>query len=572
MSRFTAIRATIGALVLAAATVGTQAARADTHAIIMGIDSYASPRHPKLLAAVADATDLQHVLKSRGVADVHALVNDQATLEGFNQAWSDVTQHAKSGDTIMVTFAGHGIRVPEDGPERRSKDGWNSGFILYPYDEKSAPQQILLDVHLYDLFKTQSDRGIKIFWLVDACHAGAGVRGNLDPRIPKKPVRLETYDVVSAPPPPTPAASTFHPRPPIPGLVAFSATDERFSVEEVEINGVLRGALSWSVARALESRSAFGQGPITPQALQDFVAPLVRENTRQARQQTPVFTFSDPSEALIAFNGASAAPADPVAPAASLPPLKDIKIALLGADDPTLQQPGAVFVKDKASAELMWDAQRGALENSVGDIIASCHGAGDECKSQRFLPRAIAARRVIDSLVAAMSKGQAPLSVTLKYQQGPKAGGLVDAPLAESDKTVSLQVPNPDTPFVTVFDVTAEGDIDFVYPINSGRIHDPVALPQGQPLDIRDVPISSPFGLDTVVFITTPTPLTQLHQELLKIDPHGGWKPHGGDGLDLFDALQTALRGTSFRIGMRSQVTCKIVKDGLCDWSALSTP
>jgi hypothetical protein len=66
--------------------------------------------------------------------------------------------------------------------------------------------------------------------------------------------------------------------------------------------------------------------------------------------------------------------------------------------------------------------------------------------------------------------------------------------------------------------------------------------------------------------------LPELHKTLLAIDPHGGGKPGGGDGVDLFDALQAALRGTSFRIGIQSQVTCKIVKDGLCDWSASSTP
>jgi hypothetical protein len=565
------IRSSIAAMLLAGANLVAGVACADTHALVIGIDAYASPKHPKLRAAVADASDLLHVLQARGVSDAQALINEQATREGFEQAWSDLTKRAKSGDTIVVTFAGHGIRVPEDGPERRSPDGWNSGFILYPYDEKAQPQQILLDVHLYDLFKTQSDRGVKIFWLVDACHAGAGVRGNLDPRIPKKPVRLETYDVAAAPPPPPPPASTFHPRPPIPGLVAFSATDERFSVEEVPIGGVLRGALSWSVARAFESTTAFSQGPITPKSLQDFVAPLVRENTRQARQQTPVFTFADPSEALIAFGGGAPPPAAPPK-GGPLPALKDVKVAILGVDEPTLQEPGAIFVKDKAAADLIFDAQHGRLENNLGDVIASCPRLGEECTPERFLPRAIAARRVVDSLVAAMAKGQAPLPVTLKYQDGAKAGTPVDGPLAESDKSVSLQVPKLDTPYVTAFDVTAEGAIDFIYPIETSRIHDPVAAPPGQPLDIRDVPINEPFGLDTVVFITTPSPLPELHKTLLAIDPHGGGKPGGGDGVDLFDALQAALRGTSFRIGIQSQVTCKIVKDGLCDWSASSTP
>jgi len=156
------VRAPILAVLFGAA-IASGAARAETHALVIGIDVYASPKHPKLLAAVADANDLLHVLKSRGVGDLRALINEQATREAFEQSWTDVTARAKPGDTIVLTFAGHGIRVPEDGPVRRSQDGWNSGFILYPYEEKSQPQQILLDVHLYDLFKVQSDRGVKIF-------------------------------------------------------------------------------------------------------------------------------------------------------------------------------------------------------------------------------------------------------------------------------------------------------------------------------------------------------------------------------------------------------------------------
>jgi hypothetical protein len=68
----------------------------------------------------------------------------------------------------------------------------------------------------------------------------------------------------------------------------------------VPIDSVLRGALSWSVARAFDNTIAFGQGPITAKALQDFVAPLVSYYTRK---QTPVFTFADPSEALLDFGG-----------------------------------------------------------------------------------------------------------------------------------------------------------------------------------------------------------------------------------------------------------------------------
>jgi hypothetical protein len=88
------IRSSIAALLLAGATLIAGAARADTHALVIGIDAYASPKHPKLRAAVADANDLLHVLQARGVGDAHALINEQATREGFEQAWNDLTKRA----------------------------------------------------------------------------------------------------------------------------------------------------------------------------------------------------------------------------------------------------------------------------------------------------------------------------------------------------------------------------------------------------------------------------------------------------------------------------------------------
>jgi hypothetical protein len=289
-------------LLLASFLAPAGEALAETHALVIGIDVYGSPKHPKLQGAVADANDLLHVLQARGVSDAHELINEQATREAFEQAWSDLIQRVKSGDTIVLTFAGLGIRVPEDGPERRSPDGWNSGFVLYPYDETSQPQQILLDARLYDLFKAQSDRGVKIFWLVDASHTRVWNCGCVDSQIPHQSIRLETYDNIVAAPP-LPPASTFHPRPPLAGVVAFSATDETFPLEEARIDGATRGALSWSVARAFENTTAFGQGLITPKALQDFVAPLTM---LQARRQKPVFVYSAPEETLIDFGAGPA--------------------------------------------------------------------------------------------------------------------------------------------------------------------------------------------------------------------------------------------------------------------------
>ena len=523
------------------------------HAILIGIDQYASPRRHRLLAAVADASDFDRVLKAQAIGDVTLLTNAKATRAAFEAAWSAVASRALPADTIVLTFAGHGILEPEKSPVRHTPDGRNKGFILYGYDEASPKEadEILRDEHLYDLFAPLAQRGVKILFVADACHSGFATRG-VDARVPERPVRMESYDEEAAPPPPLPPASTFEPRPALPGVVVLSATVENQTIDEPEIEGVARGALSWSVARTLESRLGKGEGrAITPPALQDAVVDLVREATKRSRQQTPVFRYLNADEGLFATD-VPAIKARVAAPSPhGLPALAGVNLAIIGtAQKPLGAIPGAIMVTDKTKATLLWDAQRQDLLGSGGDVLAS--GIADDRLGQSVL-----ARQVVNALTEAMAANGNPSTVRL-FRSEDASRTAVNGPLKLGER-VTFSLEKPATRYVTAFDINADGTVQFLWPIHMGDQADPVETPTDRPLTF-DAPVVPPFGMDTLVFLTTDVPLNDLHGILTEIH-----KQNLG-ALALYKALEASLQDIPFGIGMQTQVTCREVKeDGLCD-------
>ncbi len=535
---------------------GAALARPEAYALLLGIDTYASPRRHPLLAAVADVRDFEGVLGKRGV-HVVSLVNHEATLSAFDAAWAGLAAKARPGDTIVVTFSGHGIKEPELSPVRHSVDGFNNGFILYPYDEAKQPNEILRTEYLYDLFQAQSRRGVKILFIADACHAGPGVRGVPDARAPARAVRFETYDVQAAPPPPPPPLSTYRPRPLPKGVVILSATDENSTILEATINGAQRGALSWAVARGLEGPvDAQHGGVITARELWNFVAPQLREATATAKPQTPQLRALDVSEVLFDF-ATSEAPGQPDGVTSALPPLQDVALAQVGERvDAAPVVPGAVAGSNTATASLLWDKGRNQLLDTTGDVIAS--GIDEPA-----LARAVAGRQVKVALINAMLARGKPLETSVEsdaYAGSPSS----DKALFAAGERVAFTLKEPDTPHITAFDIVGDGTIQFLWPdAVSGASPE---TPTGGPLRFT-APVSAPYGLDTVVFISTARPLPDLHKAIRDI------QDRKGDALALYRALQAGLAGVAFNIGMQSEFTCAIIREnGLCDTNVSSVP
>src|SRR5208282_5508333 len=161
---------------VAVALMGVPASASELRAIVIGFNNYQNLQ--KLLGAEADAVDIAAVLRKRGVHDLVVMSDPSETTEDFRAEWSAMTARASPGDRMMLTFAGHGIRVPETRTPKRTPDGYDKGFLFPTYDQDAHPDELLRDEDLYDLFKATAAKNLRILFVVDACHAGSGIRGN----------------------------------------------------------------------------------------------------------------------------------------------------------------------------------------------------------------------------------------------------------------------------------------------------------------------------------------------------------------------------------------------------------
>ncbi|AVF02943.1 MULTISPECIES: caspase family protein [Devosia] len=495
-----------------------QPGSAEIKALVVGIDDYAHKQ--ALRGSVNDARDLVAVLGAVPETEVTILTNGEATRAAFERAWETILASATAGDTVLLSFSGHGIRVPQREGAMTTPDGFEKGFLLHGYHEQLASEEILRDEHLYDLFESADRKGVEVVFVADACHAGAAVRGT-DPRAPKLPFkfqRFETETVISAPPPSAPAA-----RPPIAGLTVFSATVEQMAVHEVLVDGQYRGALTYAVARGLEGAARDESGVVTAASLRQYVAPLVRLLSQN--RQVPQSTIPEPQRVILSVD-TTHIPAQASA---------ELSVAVIG--DPVEWPDGVAMAEPGAPADLIWDAAAGQLLGQSGDVLASDMQAGQ-------LQNAINAARVLAWLRQAMMRQPVPVAARVT----PSEQFLLEG------QHIQFEVDLEERRYVTVINLNARGIVQFVWPLTA--LGDPVRWTSHRPFTLS-APVTAPFGADNLITITSHKPLEALHAQLTELHGHP-------DPLALYEAISRA--GTEIRIGINSVFTCKSLRsNGQCD-------
>lgn len=137
-------------------------------ALCIGINNYPGT-HMDLQGCVNDANDWAGELAARGFK-VAKLLDDQATKAAMVKAMGDLIGKAAKGDTLVITFSGHGTYQPDtDGDEA---DGLDEA--LCPYDLQTKGEA-LTDDEIRDLFLTRK-AGVRIVLLSDSCHSGTVTR------------------------------------------------------------------------------------------------------------------------------------------------------------------------------------------------------------------------------------------------------------------------------------------------------------------------------------------------------------------------------------------------------------
>ncbi|HEX2528858.1 MAG TPA: caspase family protein [Geminicoccus sp.] len=483
-------------LALAAACAMSTSARAEIRALVVGIDRY---QHiSSLEGAVADAEDIAGSLTQLGVTDLTLVRDGEADRAALERAWEAIVDRASPGDQLILTYAGHGAQLPETvgGSEA---DGMDEFLVLPGFDVAgSASLERLVDDELNRWFKMAEAKGARVLAAVDACHSGTAFR-KLD-----QPAAEVRYRYVELPAGtvleeiPTDARMRSIGRDELDNLTFISGAQDDQTVPELIIPDKAglpekRGAMSWSLARALEGAADSDRdGLLRRGELYDFVERKVRA-LADARQ-TP--SFWPPAARDAGLVRLSAEPQADGTMAADGP----MRLAIIRGTPSTasmMQQRlrHTELVAHAADAELIWDARSGEVVGALGDVLAV------DIRPDNLQP-------VIDKHLALRMLKLSVQAQPLKTQVLPDDG----THLAGS--RVGLSIDGIGQPFLTLVNLANNGTVQFLFPVDA----DPDVVQVGRPFELGPIDVVAPFGADHLVALATPDAPEELRARLRSLD------------------------------------------------------
>src|SRR6267142_1569478 len=265
----------------------------EVRALVIGIDDYQHVR--KLKGATADAHDIDSSLRTMGVGDVTALINDRADRSNVLREISALVERTKTNDIVFLSIAGHGAQEPER-IKGSQPDGMEDVFLLPGFEATpTGSQQRILGSEFNHFIKQFELRGAKVIFVADTCHGGGMVR-DIDPRaaemsfrqIPGYHLLVDELKPVSDQGDPRSELDLDH-------TAFLAAVDRNTKAPEVRVPGIdgLRGALSYAVARAIEGNAdADHDGKVT---LKEFFANIRQVVYQLSDQRQNVVTMTSPS-------------------------------------------------------------------------------------------------------------------------------------------------------------------------------------------------------------------------------------------------------------------------------------
>ncbi len=467
---------------------------AQWQALVLGIDDYAGV--PALKGAVNDAQDIAATLRKSGVQHVTLLTDREVTRAAVMTHWAKMVETSQPGDTLVLTFAGHGAQETEwiKGSER---DGRDEVFLMAGFSPGTAANiERLRDDDLFNMFRAAAGR--KIIFIADSCHSGTMTR-SVDSRIETLGIRLASYTIVReervTPDPVQPAAGDVET---LDNVIYLGATADGMLTPELIIDGKPRGALSWAFSRALEGRADLDtNGVITSDELGRFLFETVRL-TSEGRQLPSVVVGSAAAGLSLVHHR--------VAPPA-LSPVK-LNIAMLGGREPATLRKAMLPFSDQLQlteperADLVFDPASGDMLSRHGDVVAS--DIWD--KTDRAL--SVMAKWLL--LRTMQDRGQQ--DGVLSAKTSPAIGRIRNG----SPVTVSLRADRDGA--VTVIGLQPDGSLILLAP-------DPSIDPSGADGRLaRDTDFKlalkagPPFGADHVLMLQSGAPLVRLQAFVKSIE------------------------------------------------------
>ncbi len=530
-------------LTLAMSTFDSPARGEPVHALVIGIDSYRSQGGAPLdlRGAVNDARDIAAALDELGAVSVRMLLNEDAHREAIFTTWREMRDAASPGDTLVLTYAGHGAQEPERIPGS-TPNGMHSVTVLGGFRiESPHNQQRIFDYEWRELVAESSDYNVILVF--DACHSGSMNREVGLPGIDRPTsTRFSSYGRIEDDqlPPPTreqtgiPAA--------LPHEFFIGATLDTLAIEEIQSEGQYRGALSIVLADALGGLADRNRDGI----LQRFeLAQYVKENTRALSDQRQM--------PVVQYDGIGTSRADD-APLFALPKTTPLALSACIAEakgaipkllpvrrTDELNLPGLAGlpveeVSEEGSASVTFSHDAMGVPAAYNRYLDQIALLGHE-PDAKTLARLVERSRVMPAFERLMGC-QPPLMLRLTDGLTERSGDLF-----HEGTHLDFRLEPREHPNLTIFNVTGGGEIQFLYPQKAKDL--PEVNPRvefGLKFEVR-----SPFGADMLVVLTSQTLQSGLHNRVRAIAGPSG----GAEAPSLaFDALAEALSEGKHELGI----------------------
>lgn len=493
----------VAGLLLAAPKV----AASDIYALIIGIDRYT--QITPLRGAVNDALDISSAVAGLEPAAMKVLLNENATREAVLGTWQGYLDQAKPGDTVIVTFAGHGASEPAAYPETE-EDGRDETFLLADFSPrgKSAGQRIR-DDEIAELIASRPD--VEHILVADSCHSGTAIRNtNIDIGY-----RFFMHDGIESdplPPPPPPLdRAQNEDELSLDNSVFFAAVGDAELAPEINIDGSVRGALSYAFADGLRGQADRNEdGFVTKGELEVHIRREVKFllQGKQKPRVSPVGNIDKPlfdlrknlHNSTPAFQGdfADLAPV-PVHVVPS--PTAIFQADVLSGAVPVAQPQAGGIVIDFEKEKI--------LDGAGGDVLRSLTrevGFNWRLHAQAIVDKV----RVINALAESAVDSQ--INVSFSYG---------DELYYEYD-VFDVLVTGRSTPHVTVLNLASDGSVQWIYPRYAPidrvtGLNDPKELSPNDPLQF-EAEVWPPFGAEHIVVIETSEPHEAVRRAANRFD------------------------------------------------------